>query len=157
MTARKPLRRTAWSLFLGGLVLLAVLIGAGVFASGQGEDVGPGRDATSQAGQTIALLRPLGPNSPSASSITCTATAQGKPPRTLPVSESITTAETATISCDHPMKLVTGTARVTAQTARSPLILLPIAMIIAGSFLFFPRFSLALARMGVPFRRRPFL
>jgi hypothetical protein len=52
------------------------------------------------------------------------------------------------------MKLVTGTARVAAQTARSPLIILPVAMVIAGSFLFFPRFSLVLARMGVPFRRR---
>jgi hypothetical protein len=91
MTARKPLRRTAWSLFLGGLVLLALLVGIGVLASDQGEDVGPGRATTWQAGQTIALLRPLGPNSPSASSITCTATAQGMQPRELTVSESITT------------------------------------------------------------------
>jgi hypothetical protein len=154
MSARKPLRRTAWSLFLGGLVLLPLLVGTGVLVSGQGDDVAPGRDATWQAGQTIALLRPLGPNSPSASSITCTATAPDMQPRRLAVSESITTAQTATISCDRPVKLVAGSARVAAQTARNPLIVLPIAMVIAGSFLFFPRFSLMLARMGVPFRRR---
>lgn len=61
MTERKPLRRTAWSLLLGG---------------------------------------PLGPNSPPASSITCTAGTPGTEPRRLPVSESITSAEPATITCD---------------------------------------------------------
>lgn len=153
---RKPLRRTAWTLSLGGLVLLALMVVTGIVASNQGEDVGPGSDAAWPAGQTIALLRPLGPGSPSAESITCTATAPGAEPRGLTLSQPITFTEPATITCNHPVKLLTGVARVAAQTARSPLILLPIGMIIVGLFLFVPRFTLTLTRMGMPFRRRPF-
>lgn len=80
MTVRKPLRHTAWSLFVGGFALLAVMIVAGIVASGSGADAGPGHTAAWPNGQVIALYRPLGPGSTGGSSITCTVTAPGTKP-----------------------------------------------------------------------------
>lgn len=156
MTARKPLRRTAWSLFLGGFVLLAVMIVAGIIASGSGPDAGPGHTATWPNGQAIALFRPLGPGATGGSSITCTVTAPGAKPERhwLTYGKSVPPGPSdASITCEKPAKLLAGTARVTAQTTRSPLILLPVLMIIVGLALFVPRFSWTVAKLGAPFSR----
>jgi hypothetical protein len=156
MTDRKPLRRTAWSLFLGGWVLLALMIVAGIVASGAGQDAGPGHTATWPNGQVIALLRPLGPGSSSGSSITCTVTAPGtKPERQwLTLGKSVPPGPPdASITCDKPAKLLTGTARVTSQTVRTPLIMLPVLMIIVGLALFVPRITWTVAKMGSPFSK----
>jgi hypothetical protein len=156
MTARKPLRRTAWSLFAGGFALLAVMIVAGIVASGSGTDVRPGQAVAWPNGQVIVLLRPLGPGATGGSSITCTVTAPGAKPelRWLTYGKSVPPGPVdASITCEKPAKLLAGTARVVAQTTRSPLILLPILMIIVGLALFVPRFSWTVAKLGAPFSR----
>jgi hypothetical protein len=57
---RKPLRRTAWSLLVGGVVALGLMIGVGLLLLAGGEDVGPGRPVMWPAGEQGAVYKLFG-------------------------------------------------------------------------------------------------
>lgn len=148
---RKPLRRTAWGLFIGGLVGTALQLSVGVLAVSQGgTPAGPGQEATWPAGQTMTLARTPGEiNTDAARTARCLVTEDGKQRK-----EGFTVGEPAEpvaradvkITCDQPLSLLTGTPKTVAEYARGPLICIPLLVTFLGILFFFPRFTFFWAR-----------
>lgn len=117
----------------------------------------PGRvEATWHAGQTVTFNRVPGERNPGTRFVACTLTREdGEPePRSrLLVGEPLTPDFTgsATVTCDQPVALLTGSARVVAEYTRGPLVALPLFAAAIGVLYFFPRFTMAWA--ANPFRR----
>jgi hypothetical protein len=157
--ARKPLRRTAWSLLLGGLGVAAVMLGVGAYAVSKGASAGPGQSATWPAGKEISIDRPLGvqQGGDSMYSVICTVTPEaGEPTRTrLSWGERNQPefAGSAAITCDQAARVLTEPELTIAINTRGPLIAVPLFAAGLGGFLFFPRFTMVAASLSHPFGR----
>lgn len=159
MTRRKPLRRTAWTLFVGGLALTVLMLGVGAYVVSRGEPADRTRTAAWPAGADIAVVRPVGPSSESGEYVgpECTVTTPGEPPvevlptwqdRTHPVFPT-----RATLTCNQPVRVLTGAAITAAGTLRGPLIAIPLVAMFLGLLLFFPRLTGFAASLSHPFGR----
>lgn len=150
-SVRKPLRRTAWTLLIGGVVALVLMVGVGLLYMAGGKDIEPGRPVAWPAGERGAVykhpgLQKDGPvNTPG-----CTVLgSDGKPTgQWLDWSESVVLPTGSTIRCEHEAIFLTGTASAVVSTVRGRLFVVPITAMVVGLLLFFPRFTLAWARMG---------
>lgn len=111
---RKPLRRTAWTMLIGGLAGTAIMLGTGVIMVSNAPPAGPGQEATWPAGE----------------------------PRTPDFTGN------ATITCDQPVALLTGTPRVVAAYTRGPLVTVPLLITALGMLFFFPRFTHSWAQLA---------
>jgi hypothetical protein len=144
---RKPLRRTAWSMLLGGLGVAALMLGIGASVVSNGEPAGPDQPATWPANTDIAVERPLGPQQDNGdfASIVCTVTPQGGRPKLIfpswqeRIRPDFTTA--ATITCGQPVRVLTGPSIALAAITRGPLIAIPLFSVFLGILFFFPRFT----------------
>jgi hypothetical protein len=147
---RKPLRRTAWSLFIGGLVVTGLMIVGGLLLLAGGKDIGPGQQAIWPAGERASVHRQPGPQD--AGSVRCVATGADVNPatRSLDWADSVRSSAEVTVSCEQDAIFLTGTASAIASTLQSPLILAPVAMTLLGLPLFVPRFALAWTRLSNP-------
>lgn len=158
-TGRKPLRRTAWSMLLGGLVVAGVMLGVGVLAVGQGEPAGPGQVARWPADTEIAVFRPVGRQADggSVSTVACTVgLPDGRTERLFPRWADRLTADfsgPATITCERPVMVLSGTRLTVAGIVRGPLIALPLFVAILGVLLFVPRFTRTWAGLTQPLGR----
>jgi hypothetical protein len=148
---RKPLRRTAWTLFVGGIVVAGLMIGVGLVLLAGGKDIGPGRPGVWPAGERASVHKHPGPQN-AESQTTCEVIgADGEREyRWLEWAESARASTDVTVSCDGEAIFLTGTASSVASALQSPLILAPIAASMLGILLFFPRFTLAWARLSNP-------
>jgi hypothetical protein len=150
---RKPLRRTAWTLLIGGAVALVLMVGVGLLLLAGGEDIGPSRLGVLPAGeQGSAHQHPGLKKDTEAIFKPCVAQGQGpngKPTyRWLSWSESVRLSTKSTIHCEQEAIFLTGTASAVVTAVQGPLFVVPIAAMVVGLLLFFPWFTLALARMG---------
>jgi hypothetical protein len=142
--ARKPLRRTAWSLLLGGLGVAGLMLGIGIHAVSQGESAGPDQTATWPAGSELAVFRPLGRQQDNGddASIVCTVTPQGgRPMLVFPGWQQRMRPDftgSATITCRQPVKVLTGPAITVAILTRGPLIAVPLFAAGLGVFISSP-------------------
>ncbi|HEX6355832.1 hypothetical protein [Actinophytocola sp.] len=64
---RKPLRRTAWTLLIDGLVATGAMIALGLLFLAGGEDIGPGHPAVWPAGERASVHKKSGPQNPDSS------------------------------------------------------------------------------------------
>lgn len=155
--ARKPLRRTAWGMLLGGLAVAALMVGVGLYVVSKGEPAGPGQSATWPGGADISVSRPFGPQQGGgdAHSVVCTVT----PERGQPMPTRLTWGErnhpnftgSATITCEQPVRVLTGPAIAIAGNTRGPLLMVPLFVAILGILFFFPRFTAIWASHSRPF------
>jgi hypothetical protein len=148
---RKPWRRTALSLLIGGAVALCVMVGVGLLFLAGGEDIGPGRPGVWPAGEQVSVHKHLGLKEDNkASSPGCEVIGpDGKPTyRWLDWAESARSSAKATIDCEREAILLTGTASAVVTTVQGRLFVVPICAMVAGVLLFFPRFTLAWARLS---------
>ncbi len=147
---RKPLRRTAWTLFVGGFVVTGLMIGVGLLLLAGGEDIGPGRPAVWAAGEPASVHKHPGPQNGESSNCEVIG-ADGEPEyRWLEWADSARATTDVTISCPREAILLTGTASSVTSALQSPLIVAPVAASMVGILLFFPRFLLAWARLSNP-------
>jgi hypothetical protein len=144
---RKPLRRTAWSLVLGGLLATGLMVGTGLLLLTNGTDVGPGRSVTWPAGERASVHKRPGPKD--TESVRCVATDGDRRVHSLGWADSARSPIEVTVSCEDAIFL-TGTASAIASALQSPLILAPVAVTLMGLPLFFPRFTLAWTRLSNP-------
>jgi hypothetical protein len=157
--ARKPLRRTAWSMLLSGLGLAAVMIGVGLYVVGKGAPVGPDQPATWPAGTEIAVFRPAGPQQDNGkyALIACTASPEnGRPRLVFPIwAESLRPdfSGSAILTCPQSARVLTGSAITVAAVCRGPLIAVPLFAAGVGALFFFPRFTAFAASISHPFGR----
>jgi hypothetical protein len=157
--SRKPLRRTAWSLFLGGLGVAALMLGVGAYAVGQGASAGPGQTATWPAGTEISVDRPLGPQPDGGDDyqVACMVDPDnGETVRTLlswgePTQPDFDGA--ASITCEQPARVLTDPQLTIAGITRGPLIAVPLFALFLGLLLFFPRFAVFAASLSHPYGR----
>lgn len=156
---RKPLRLTAWALLLSGLGITALMLGTGIYVVAQGQPAGPGHSATWPTNTDIAVMRPLGrqPDNGEYTGPTCTATAPGEPSTTFHPDWQHRVRPLfrvqATLTCEQPVQVLTGSSITTAIIARGPLIAIPAFAAGMGIFLFFPRFTALAASLSHPFGR----
>lgn len=153
---RKPLRRTAWWLLLGGLAGMVLMFGVGGIAVVNAPRTGPHQEASWPAGETMSVSRipfPFGPVQESPESgADCTVTPAGRDRESHwfgygePNSTDFT--GTATITCDQTLAVLTGAPRVVAHYTRGPLIMVPILATLLGILAFFPRFTYIWSRAG---------
>jgi hypothetical protein len=147
---RKPLRRTAWSLLIGGAVAFCLVIGTNLLLLAGGQDVGPGQPGVVPAREQVTVHRRPGSGDNKANNAGCEVIGpDGK--RTyywLTWGESVNWPTKATLNCEREAVLLTGTASTVGRALQGPLFALPLAAMIAGLLAFFPRFTLALARMS---------
>lgn len=147
---RKPLRRTAWSLLIGGLVLTGLMIGAGLLVLAAGEDIGPGRPAVWPAGERASVHKHPGPQDAESSKCEVIGS-DGKPEyRWLDWADSVRSSTEVMVSCKQEAIFLTGTASSVAAALQGSLIMVPVAVALLGILLFFPRFTLAWARLSNP-------
>ena len=148
---RKPLRRTAWTLFIGGFVVTGLMIGVGLLLLAGGEDIGPGRPGVWPAGERASVHKHPGPQNAESQTNCEVIGADGKREyRWLEWAESARASTDVTVSCDDEAIFLTGTASLIASALQSPLIMAPVAGSLLGILLFFPRFTLAWARLSNP-------
>lgn len=152
---RKPFRRTAWVMLVGGLLLTALMLGGGWYLTRDGEPAGPGETATWPGGEEITMVRPPGDkDSPRYLGVTCVVTPNGGAPstRALTWNEPMTPdfPGRATVSCDSQAFLLSGAGLWAVSVLRGPLVALPLVVAVLGGLLFFPRFTLAWARAANP-------
>lgn len=151
---RKPLRRTAWTLVIGGFVALVGMIGVGVVLLAGGQEVGPGRSVVWAAGERASVHKRLGPQESPAPRCELFG-ADGEPEfRALEWADSAYATHEVTIRCEWDSVFLTGTASAVTSAVQSSLIMAPVGAVFAGILLFFPRFTLAWARLSNPLRRR---
>lgn len=72
--------------------------------------------------------------------------------RWLDWADSVRSPTRVTVRCDGDAIFLTGTASAVTSAVQSPLIMTPVIMIVAGILLFFPKFTLAWARLSNPRR-----
>jgi hypothetical protein len=141
-------------MLLGGLAGTALMLGAGAIMVSDAPPAGPGQEATWPAGKTMSLDRIPGERNSGAPTATCTLTPEGRPAE--PQRRSFTIGEptspdftgTATVTCDQPVALMTGTPRIVADYTRGPLIVVPLLFAVLGILFFFPRFTHSWARLA---------
>lgn len=148
------LRIVAWVMFLSGLVGTTALGGTTEYFRAQGHEVGPDHVATWPSGQNALLLRPRFSDAESLHpSNECTVTPDAGAPRKedLPWGGVIQRdfAGTATITCEDPATLVTGTGAQVLNTTYGPIILIPLAMVFIGFALLLPRLVTAMGRFSI--------
>jgi hypothetical protein len=149
---RRPLRRTAWTLLIGGLVALVLMIGVGLLLLAGGEDIGPGHPVVWAAGERASVHKHPGPQAAGAAKCELIGS-DGKPEyRSLDWAESTRSSSEVTITCKQDAIFLTGTASWFASVCQSQWIMVPVAASLIGALLFFPRFTLALARLSNPRR-----
>lgn len=158
--ARKPARRTAWSMLLGGLGVAALMLGVGAYVVSKGEPAGPGQSGTWPAGTEISVNRPLGGphDGGDAYSVVCTVTPDGGQPTETRLSWGERNqphfAGSATITCELPARVLTDPELTIAGNTRGPLIMVPLFSVFLGILFFFPRFAAFWASLsGHPFGR----
>lgn len=156
---RKPGRRFAWSMLLGGLGVAAVMLGVGAYVVNvKGVPAGPGQSATWPAGTEISVDRPFGPQPEGTDdySVFCTVTPQsGEAMRErLDWGRDYRPyfAGSATITCDQPVRVLTEPYLTIASNTRGPLVFVPLFAAALGVLFFFPRFTYRWAR----YARNPF-
>jgi hypothetical protein len=147
---RKPLRRTAWGMLIGGVVGTALMLAAGAIAVSSSPPAGPDHKATWPEGETMTLSRIPGERNTSDPTTTCTVTPTGREQFTIGEPNDPDFTGAATISCDQPVALMTGASRVVADVTRGPLITLPIFVALLGILFFVPRFTYVWASLGTP-------
>lgn len=147
---RKPLRRTAWSLLIGGLSVTGLMIGAGLLLLAGGEKIGPGSPAVWPAGERASVHKQLGPQE--ANSTRCEVIGSDGVPenRSLDWADSVRSPTEVMVNCQQDAIFLTGTASSITSALQSPLIMAPIAAVMLGILLFFPRFTLVWARLSNP-------
>ncbi|HEX6357353.1 hypothetical protein [Actinophytocola sp.] len=138
---------------IGGLAGTVLMLGVGAIMVSNAPPAGPGQEAIWPAGETMMLDRI--PNKPNTGdpTATCTLTPEGRPTRrnqflTIGDPRSPDFTSTATITCDQPVALMTGTPRVVASYTRGPLIVVPLFIAVLGVLFFFPRFAHSWARLS---------
>ncbi|WP_460399221.1 hypothetical protein [Actinophytocola sediminis] len=147
---RKPLRRTSLTLLIGGIAALVVMVGTGLVFLAGGQDIGPGRPGVWPAGEQASVHKRPGPQEPGTTECEVL-DADGEPQyRSLNWADSTRSSTEITIDCDQDAILLTGTASAVTSAVQSPLIMAPVAIIIVGILLFFPRFTLAWIRLSNP-------
>ncbi|HEV8556960.1 MAG TPA: hypothetical protein VGR06_11260 [Actinophytocola sp.] len=145
--ARKPLRRIAWSMLLGGLGVAAVILGIGAFVVSRGESAGPDQAATWPAGTEIVMVQPLGRQQDNVDYLAneCTVTPEGGRPMPdvliwgVPKRPEFTGS--ATITCRYPAKVLTGQAITIAHITRGPLVFVPLFAAGLSVVFFLPGFT----------------
>jgi hypothetical protein len=144
---RKPLRRTAWTLFVGGFVVLGLMIGVGLVLLAGGEDIGPGRPGVWPGGERASVHKHLGPGAGGVEP--CEVVGADGVAEFVPLAWSESTRRSADVSivCPQGAILLTGTASAVVSAVQSPLIMAPVGMVLLGILLFFPRFTLAWLRL----------
>lgn len=147
---RKPLRRTAWTLFIGALVMIGLMVGAGLLILAGGEDIGPGHPAVWPAGERVSVHKRLGPQKPDLAKCEVIGSDGKREYRWLEWSDSVRSSTEVTVSCKQDTIFLTGTASSVVSALQSPLIMAPVAMSLVGLLLFLPRFTLAWARLSNP-------
>ena len=156
---RKPLRRTAWSMLVIGVVVTGLMLGTGALIVGQGDPAGPGQVAQWPADTEIAVFRPFGrqQDGGKVGTIPCAVGAGGGIERREPQWEVRLVPDfsgSATVTCERPATVLSGTALTVASTVRGPLIILPMAVAVLGLLLFVPRFTRDWASLSQPFGSR---
>lgn len=147
---RKPLRRTAWSLLIGGLLVTGLMIGAGLLLLTGGEHIGPGRPAVWPAGERASVHKNPGPQDTEAAKCEVIGS-DGKPEHgLLEWADSVRSSTEVTVSCKQDTIFLTDAASSITSACQSPLILAPVAASLFGILLFFPRFTLAWLRLSNP-------
>lgn len=146
---RKPLRRTAWTLVVGGVVATILMIGTGLVLLATGTDIGPGRPGKWSAGEVASVHKHLGPG---ATAEKCALIGpDGEPTyRWLEWADSTRATTDMTVSCEQDTTFLTGTRSSVVSALQSPLIMAPVGAVILGLLLFFPRFTMAWARLSNP-------
>lgn len=150
---RKPLRRTAWTMLIGGLAGTAIMLGTGAIMVSNAPPAGPGQEATWPAGETMTLDRIPNKRNSGDPTAACTLTPEGRPAehnRWYTIGEPRTPDFTgnATITCDQPVALLTGTPRVVAAYTRGPLVTVPLLITALGILFFFPHFTHSWAQLA---------
>lgn len=143
---RKPLRRTAWGLLVGGLVGVVLMVGVGLLILAGGQEIGPGRPAVWAAGERVSVHKEPGPQSGVTGSCQVIG-ADGEPEyRWLDWAESVRSTTEVTIACDREAILLTGRASAVMSVLQSSWLMAPVGLFVLGVLLFFPRVTLALTR-----------
>lgn len=147
---REPLRRTAWSFLIGGLVVTGLMFIVGLLLLAGGEHIGPGRSVVWPAGERASVHKHPGPQNGESSKCDVFGP-DGEPEyRWLEWADSVRSPTEVMVSCDREAIFLTGTASSVASALQSPLITAPVAGSLLGILLFFPRFTLAWARLSNP-------
>jgi hypothetical protein len=134
---RKPLRRTAWSLLIGGLVLIVLMIGTGLLLLAGGEDIG----------ERASVHKHPGPQAAGAPRCELIGS-DGEPEyRWLDWADSARSSGDVTVRCAQDAIFLTGSASWIASALQGPLIVAPVGLALLGILLFFPRFTLSWARL----------
>src|ERR1044072_2898986 len=140
---RKPLRRTAWTLFVGGLVVAGLMIGAGLLLLAGGQDIGPGRPGMWASGERASVHKHPGPQKAGSQTSCEVIGADGEREyRGLEWAESTRSSTDVTVNCANEAIFLTGTASSVVSVLQSSLILAPVAGSLLGILLFFPRVTL---------------
>lgn len=148
---RKPLRRTAWTLVVGGFGALVGMIVVGVVLLAGGQDVGAGKSVVWAGGERASVHKRLGPQD---TPVPRCEVVRGALRSTLGWAESVVATRDGIVRCERDSVFLTGAASSVASAVQSPLIMAPVGAVFAGILLFFPRFTLAWARLGRPSWRR---
>jgi hypothetical protein len=148
---RKPLRRTAWTLLIGGVVALVLMVGVGLLILADGKDIEPGRPVVWPAGEQGAMyehpgLHEGGPvNTPGCAVLGL----DGKPTgQWLDWRESVRLSTGSSVQCEEEAIFLTGTASAVVSAVQGRWFGAPITAMVVGLLLFFPRFTLAWARLS---------
>jgi hypothetical protein len=144
---RKPLRRTAWSLFIGGLVMTGLMVGIGLLLLAGGKDIGPGQTVVWPAGERASVHKDPGPQKDESESKCERIGAEG-PDRWLEWADSVRSPTEVTIRCHQDAIFLTGTPSAVTSALQSPLITAPVGVALLGLMLFVPRLMLAMAELN---------
>lgn len=118
--------------------------------TGTGENIGPGRPVVWSAGEQASVHKHPGPQHVESSECELIGP-DGEPEyRWLGWADSVRSSTEATVSCTQDAIFLTGTASSVVSALQGPLIMAPVAVSLLGILLFFPRFTLAWARLSNP-------
>nr|WP_042181133.1 hypothetical protein [Kibdelosporangium sp. MJ126-NF4]CTQ96537.1 hypothetical protein [Kibdelosporangium sp. MJ126-NF4] len=155
MTGRKPLRRTAWSMLIGGVAATALMLGGSAVVIGHGETASSAEPAVWPAGVDIGVFRSASTDSRGTA---CTVTQpDGRTSMVWPRfgerlrSES---ADAATIACAPSATVLSEGKLAVARITRSEWIALPLIVMFLGALLFVPRVTMLWTSLSRPFGNR---
>lgn len=147
---RKPLRRTAWSLLIGGLVMTGLMVGVGLLLLAGGEDIGPGRPGVWPAGERASVHKHPGPKDTQVPRCEALGTDDEREYRWLEWADSVRSPIEFTVTCKQGAIFLTGTASAIVSAFQSELIMAPIVAAMLGILLFFPRFIMGWVLLARP-------
>ena len=129
--------------------MTGLMIGVGLLLLAGGEDIGPGRPGVWPAGERASVHKHPGPQNAESQTNCEVIGADGEREyRWLEWAESARASTDVIVSCDDEAIFLTGTASSVVSALQSPLIMAPVAGSLLGILLFFPRFTLAWARLS---------